>query len=580
MFNKDYMIIDGMKIELEGEKNILQVIRKAGVDLPTFCYHSDLSTYGACRMCIVENKWGGLDAACSTPPKNGMEIKTNTPRLIRYRKNILKMLLTSHCRECTTCPKSMDCTLQNLARRFGITQLKFSDNENVPALEEHIDNSSSSIFRDQSKCILCGDCVRVCSETQHVGCIDFADRGYDLKVTTAFNMPISETECVNCGQCAAACPTGAITIKDCTLKVWDAVHDPTKRVIAQIAPAVRFAIGEEFGLEEGTNAMPYIVAALRRIGFDEVYDTSFSADMTVIEETNEFLKKLETPEELPLFTSCCPAWVKYVENKRPEFLKNISSCKSPQQMFGAIYKQHARYEEPDDEREVVVVSIMPCTAKKQEARRPEFMVGGVTDVDRVITTQELANMIWEAGLDLKTLEPEGTDMPFGMYSGAGLIFGVTGGVTEAVIRKVMADKSRIAMDNLKFIGVRGMEGIKEFDLPIGDGEKVLKIAVCSGLANADKLLDKIESGEMHYDFIEVMACPGGCVHGGGQPYHHASYDKSKRAEGVYKMDRRTRVKHSDANPIIAGVYENVIKGDAHKLLHVHYEQPHIPHYTK
>lgn len=562
-----YMIINNQRVPFTDEKNVLDVVRKAGIEIPTFCYNSELSTYGACRMCIVEDERGKIITSCSEVPKDGMKIKTHTPKLMKHRRYILKLILASHCRECTTCAKSEDCVLKEMANRFGIREVKFDKSEKAWKDEFEIDRSSPSIVRDQNKCINCGDCVRMCSEKQNVGAIDFAQRGWELMVSPAFDMPISETECVNCGQCAAVCPTAAITIKDDTEDVWEAIYDENKRVVVQVAPAVRVAFGEEFDMPEGENVMPLLVAAMRKVGFDEIYDTSFSADLTVVEETHEFLDKLEAGgKELPLFTSCCPAWIKYVENKRPEIMKHVSTCKSPQQMFGSVFKERAKKE--DDSREVVVVSVMPCTAKKGEAKRDEFQKDGVQEVDYVITTQELSNMIYEAGIDFNTLEPEAHDMPFGMYSGAGLIFGVTGGVTEAVIRKVMEDKSNAAFDNVRFIGVRGLEGVKKFELPISD--TTLKIAVVSGLKNADVLIDKILSGEEEFHFVEVMACPNGCVNGGGQPYSH-QFDKPERAKGLYSADKQTNIRHSDANPVIQNTYENIIGDKSHELLHVHYK---------
>lgn len=417
-----FMIINGETVPFTDEKNILDVIRKAGIEIPTFCYYSELSVYGACRMCIVEDNWGNVIASCSTPPKDKMEVRTNTPKLNKHRKTILRMLLASHCRECTTCPKSGNCKLQSIAKRFGIDEVRFDKTEKAYKDEYQIDDSSLAILRNPNKCILCGDCVRMCSETQNVGAIDFALRGYEMMVSPAFDMPISETECVSCGQCAAVCPTGAITIKNDVPSVWDAIYDKEKRVVAQVAPAVRVGLGELFGYQNSENVMPLIIAALRKLGFDEVYDTSFTADLTVIEETNEFLSKLEKGEKLPLFTSCCPAWVKYVEEKHPELMPQVSTCRSPQQMFGSLVKAYFKEKYPDDHRETFVVSIMPCTAKKMEAHRPEFITDGHYDVDAVISTEGLADMITEAGIVFKELEPEAHDLPFGMYSGGGLIF--------------------------------------------------------------------------------------------------------------------------------------------------------------
>lgn len=566
-----FMMINGERVPFTNEKNILDVVRKAGIDLPTLCYYSELSVYGACRMCIVEDHRGSIHASCSTPPKNGMEIWTNTPTLQKHRRTLLRLLLASHCRECTTCSKNGNCKLQDLSKRFGIDEVRFDKSEKAFKDEYKIDDSSPSITRNPNKCIHCGDCVRMCSETQNVGAIDFALRGYNLMVCPAFDMPLAETECVNCGQCSAVCPTGAIIIKNDVPAVWKAIHDKKKRVVAQVAPAVRVALGEAFGMKEGENVMPLIVAAMRKIGFDEVYDTSFAADLTVIEETNEFLHKLENGNDLPLFTSCCPAWVKYVENKHPELMSQVSTCKSPQQMFGSLMKAYWKESNPEDDRETVVVSVMPCTAKKAEAGREELKTDGISDVDIVLTTEGLADMIYESGIVFKDLEPEAMDMPFGMYSGAGLIFGVSGGVTEAVIRKVIQDKSHTSINNIKFCGARGLEGTKEFELPLEDGETVLKIAVVSGLGNAEKLIQKIKSKEAFYHFVEVMACPGGCIAGAGQPF--GLTDKKKlRAKALYASDKQTQLRHADENPMISSLYEGILKDRSHELLHVHYHK--------
>lgn len=508
MDTKKYMMIDGLPVEIEDEKNILEVIRKAGIKLPTFCYYSELSIYGACRMCMVENKWGGLDAACSTPPKEGMEIWTNTGRLRKYRKMILELLLADHCRDCTTCNNNGKCKLQDLAMRFNIEGVRFPNGAETPRRDE----SSLCITRDHNKCILCGDCVRMCNEIQQVGAIDFAGRGSKMTISTVFDIPISESVCVGCGQCAAVCPTGAIVIKNDSARVWKALDEKETRVSVQIAPAVRVALGKELGIGDGENAMGLIVAALRRMGFNEVFDTSTGADLTVLEESAEFLARLGKGEhEMPLFTSCCPAWVSYAEKNEPEVVKNLSTCRSPMQMFAAVIKEHHKH----SPRKHVHVAVMPCTAKKAEAAREEFRGELGPDVDYVITTQELIQMIKESGIVFSELEPEAVDMPFGTMSGAGVIFGVTGGVTEAVLRRVISDKSAAALRTIAFKGVRGGEGIKVATVKYGDRE--LKIAVVSGLGNAHELIKRIKEGE-HYDFVEVMACPGGCVCGAGQPF--------------------------------------------------------------
>lgn len=566
MTDKKHMIIDGQIVYFDDEQNILAVIRRAGIDLPTFCYYSELSIYGACRMCVVEDEWGGVIASCSTPPRDKMKIKTNTPQLFRYRKMILELLLASHCRDCTTCAKNGKCRLQELALRFGIDSVRFDNTKK----EAEVDDSALSIIRDASKCILCGDCVRMCSEIQNVGAIDFAHRGSDMTVSTAFNKPLSETNCVNCGQCASVCPTGAIVIRNCTQKFWDALYDDTKRVVVQFAPAVRVALGDEFGLEPGTNVAGKIVGALRKMGVDEVYDTTMGADLTVMEESKEFVKKYKAGARLPLFTSCCPAWVKYAENMHPELVAQVSSCKSPMQIFSAVIKEHFKQVQEVDGKDTVVFAIMPCTAKKDEQVRPEFIHGdGGRDTDGVITTQEFASILKQAGIVFEDVEPEAADMPFGITSGAGVIFGVTGGVAEAVIRRVVDDKSNTMLHNIAYTGVRGMEGIKEASIPYGEGR--VKIAVVNGLANAEKLIEKIEVGDAEYDFVEVMACPGGCIAGAGQPFT-LKQGKEDRAKGLYDADKLSQVKRSEENPVMMALYSGILKNKTHELLHVDYNK--------
>lgn len=557
----EFMLIDGMPVEIENEKNILELIRKVGIELPTFCYYSELSVYGACRLCVVENKWGSIEASCSTPPKVGMEIYTNTPRLRTYRKMILELILSNHCKDCTPCEKSGDCKLQMLAKRFGIQDIRFDNTSHkVP-----LDTSSDAIIRDESKCILCGDCVRMCDEVQNVGVIDFVHRGSHMRISTAFHKPIGTQECVGCGQCAAVCPTGAIVIKNETQKVWEALSDPNIKVIAQIAPAVRVGIDHSLGQHNGQNVMGKVVVALRRMGFDEVFDTSTGADLTVIEESNELIKRLEVGEPLPLFTSCCPAWVKYAENKHPKLLNHISTCRSPMEMFGSVLKEYYRH----SRRKVMVVAIMPCTAKKMEAKREEFKKDEIPYVDYVLTTKEMIQMIQESGIVFKELDPEAVDMPFGVTSGAGVIFGVTGGVTEAVIRRLSDDKSISAMRAIAFKGVRGMEGVKEAEVAFGD--KILKVAIVSGLANAEALIGTMDRREKQYDFVEVMACPTGCVGGAGQPFGKID-TKAIRGQGLYEADRLSSIKRSEENPTIMSLYSGLLKGRVHELLHVSYTE--------
>lgn len=560
-----YMIIDGLRAEFTDEKNILQVIRNVGINIPTFCYYTDLSIYGACRMCVVEDERGGIIASCSTPPKDKMVIRTNTPKLHHHRKMILELLLASHCRDCTVCEKNQKCQLQFLARRFGLTNIRFQNNR--PRYE--IDDSSPSIVRDMNKCILCGDCVRMCNEIQHVGAIDFIRRGSEMQVSPAFNRKLSETECVACGQCAAVCPTGAIIIKRDIKRVWKALYDPKKRVIAQVAPAVRVALGEEFGMKPGENSIYQIYTALHMLGFDLAFDTSVSADMTIIEETNELAEILASGEErkYPLFTSCCPAWVRFVETRHPNLLPYVSTSKSPMEMFGAVLKE---YYKPSDEEcglETFNVAIMPCTAKKMEASREEFIRDGSPDIDAVITTKELASMIRELGIQFPELEPTAPDMPFSIRSGGGVIFGASGGVMEAALRRV-AERTNGALQEIQYSGVRGIEGIKKFSIDIGG--RTISAAVVSGLGHADELIALIESGAERFDFVEVMACPTGCIGGAGQPEGFLE-DKKKRGAGLYTADRSALVKRSDENPVVLGLYEHgLLKDRAHELLHVHY----------
>lgn len=555
-----YLTVNNQKIAFDDEKNLLSVIRKAGINLPTFCYHSELSTYGACRLCVVEDDRGRVFASCSEVPRDGMVIYTNTPKLQHHRKMILELLLASHCRECTTCHTNGECQLQKLAQQLGVSYIRFSNTkEQVP-----IDESSDCIVIDANKCILCGDCVRTCDEIQGMGILEFAYRGSNMRVMPAFNRKMSETDCVGCGQCRVACPTGAITIKQNFRPVWEALADPSIRVVAQVAPAVRVAIGDKFGIPKGKNSIGRLAAALRRIGFDEIYDTNFGADLTVIEESKEFVERLTKGENLPLFTSCCPAWVKFCEQKHPNLVKHISSCRSPQQMFGAILKEEAR-ENKKDTRKTVIISIMPCTAKKAEILRPEHFTDGEQNVDYVLTTTEVTRMIKEAGIDLEEMPSEALDMPFGLASGAGAIFGVTGGVTEAVIRNLVGSNRMEDLEEIAFTGVRGLHGTKEAVIDYQGRE--VRIAIVNGLRNADNLLKKMESGEVQYDFVEVMACKRGCISGGGQPLPIGSRTKQARFEGIYNIDRAAQIKLSKENPIVRTAYEGILKGKEHKLLH-------------
>lgn len=555
------MTIDGRKVEFTDEKNVLSVIRKAGISLPTLCYHSEVSTFGACRLCTVEDDRGRTFASCSEEPRDGMVIYTNTGRIKKHRKLIVELLLAAHCRDCTTCVKSGECVLQELAHRLGVTHVRFQNTRE----ERPLDTSSPSIVRDPNKCILCGDCVRACEEIQGIGALGFAFRGTDAMVMPAFNRNIAETDCVNCGQCRVYCPTGAISIKTHMDEVWDALADPDTRVVAQIAPAVRVAVGDAFGMPKGRSVMGKIVTVLHRMGFDEVYDTSFSADLTVMEESEEFEERLSTGENLPLLTSCCPAWVKFVHDQYPEFVENISSCRSPQGMFSAVVKEYYRQPQNAAGKKTVMVAIMPCTAKKMEAIRPNSFTKGKQDTDIVITTTELIRMIRNSGIEFSTLDPEACDMPFGLGSGGGVIFGVTGGVTEAVLRRMVGEHNKESLDEIAQCGVRGEEGIKE--LTLNHGGMDLNICIVSGLANARKVMDRVKSGEAKYHLIEVMACRRGCIMGGGQPPWAGDRTKLARQKGIYNADNIAIIKKSDENPLIAPLYDGLLKGKVHQILH-------------
>ncbi len=556
--------IDGRKVEFTDEKNLLTVIRKAGIDIPTLCYHSELSTFGACRLCTVEDDRGRTFASCSEEPRDGMVIYTNTGKLKKYRKLIIELLLASHCRDCTTCVKSGDCNLQTLAHRFGVTSVRYSNYRE----QKPLDFSSPSIVRDPNKCILCGNCVRVCNELQGVGALDFAFRGSEAMVMPAFDKEIAATDCVNCGQCQIFCPTGAISIRHNREAVWEALADPDVRVVAQVAPAVRVAVGSAFGLPKGKSVMGKIVNVLHRIGFDEVYDTTFSADMTIMEESAEFLNRLKTGEKLPLLTSCCPAWVKFVGDQFPEYKEHVSTCRSPQGMMSAVTKEWFRDPANNPEgKKTVMVSFMPCTAKKMEAKRSNSFTHGEQDTDYVITTTELIDMIRMTGIEFAELEPESSDIPFGFGSGGGVIFGVTGGVTEAVIRRLVPGHDKETLEAIAECGVRDGGFIREFSIPYEGID--LNICVVSGLANARAVMEQVKSGEKHYHLIEVMACRRGCIMGGGQPRLAGDRTKAARTEGIYRADNVAVIKKSDENPMIMSLYEGFLKGKEHELLHNH-----------
>lgn len=562
-----YITIDGVKTPINDNKNLLEVIRASGVDLPTFCYNSELSVYGACRMCIVEIEGRGLQASCSTPPEDGMIVHTSTAATMRIRKMALELLLSNHHGKCQTCDKNMRCRLQELAEKLGVKSVRFDETHEILPIE----TSNQSLVRDPNKCILCGDCVRMCKEIQGIGVLDFAGRGSDVQVTPAFKKDLKDVECVFCGQCATVCPTGALTIKSRIDDVWKAIHDPNITVAVQIAPAVRAAIALEYGISGGEHAMGKVVTALRRIGFNKVYDTSFTADLTTVEEATEFLGRVADGKKLPQFTSCCPAWVKYAEQFYPDYLQNLSTCKSPQQMFGSLAKKYITEKMGITRENLYMVSVMPCTAKKFEAQRPEFQVDGNPDVDVVLTSQELIRMIDQAGLKLADLPPDSMDLPFGFKTGAGIIFGASGGVAEAALRLAVAGTESEGKA-IEFRAVRGLEGIKEASIELGG--KTLNFAIVSGLANAREVIEKIKSGEASYDLVEIMACRGGCIGGGGQPLPNDMEAREKRKDIIYDCDAVQSLHNAADNPYVKETYATFLQKPnsaiAHKLLHTTY----------
>ena len=572
------LTVNGCEVEFTNERNLLEVIRKAGIDIPTFCYVSELSVYGACRMCLceVEDKTGRktIMAACSTAPAEGMKIVTETAQIRKMRKVAVELLLANHARDCQTCNRNMNCSLQALANKMGVDTVRYARAEKTAP----IDDSSVSIVRDPNKCILCGNCVRACRELQGVGAIDFEKRGSNAVVAPAFGGKMADSTCVNCGQCAAVCPTGAITVKQNISEVWDALYDSSKTVAVQIAPSVRMALGEEFGLPPGTNVEGKMVAALRLMGFKHVYDTDFSADMTIWEEATEFKNRVLNGGVLPMFTSCCPAWIKYAETFHPEILPNVSTCRSPQAMFGSVCKKVLPKQLGCEQKDLFLVSIMPCTAKKFEAKLEKFQEeDGTPEVDVVITTSELATMIRSMGIDLARLEPADFDLPLGFGTSAGLIFGASGGVMEAALRYAAEDLTGEKLKDINFTAVRGMDELKTASVTLNVNGKPLevKVAVVYGLAKAGEVIEKIKSGELDVHFVEVMACPGGCISGGGQPIGATRAKRAARQAGTYKSDAEAKYQKSQDNFEVAKCYEESIGGgpnshEAHHMLHTCY----------
>ena len=573
------LYINGKECEFTDEPNLLEVIRKAGFDVPTFCYRPDLKPFGSCRMCVVEVEYPNgrvmVNSSCTMPPEAGIKVSTNTARVRKIRKTVLELLLANHDRECTTCDKSGNCDLQKYAEEYGIRQIRYPKLK--PEDMKTIDDMNPSIKRDPNKCILCGACVRACQEFQGHAVLGFANRGSKTVVQPLNGKKLSEVDCVFCGQCQAVCPTGALTIKTNTDEVWDVINDKNKKVVVQVAPAVRVAIGEMFNLPVGQNSIGKIYAALRKIGFDLIFDTNFSADLTILEEATEFVGRLTNGGVLPLFTSCCPAWVRYLETQHPDMLAHLSTCKSPQGMLSPVMKELLpKYHEGYTKENTVVVSIMPCTAKKYEARREQLMRDGKPETDYVLTTKEFGRMIKEAGIDFNELEEEKADSPFGEYSGAATIFGASGGVAEAAARTAYyyVTGENIADNDIKEMrGVDANSRSKTVELDI-KGTKV-GVRVVSTLVEAEKAIQEIKKGTANFQLLEVMACPGGCVNGGGQPTSCSNAKiKEKRAEGLYTEDKNLPVRRSHENPDIIKLYENDLEKPgshkAHELLHTTY----------
>jgi len=567
------LTIDGVKVQVPAGSTVLEAARAANIQIPTLCYLKDVNQIGACRMCLVDVGARALAAACVMPAAEGMVVKTNTPAIREARKVNLELLLSNHDRKCLTCVRSKNCELQTLAEELGIDDLRFEG-----AKSEHpIDASSASIVRDPAKCIQCRRCVAVCHNVQKIGVIGTVGRGFNTVIAPAWGDQLGEVSCINCGQCIMACPVGALKEKDSTADVWKALGDPTKHVVVQPAPAVRVALGEEFGMPMGTRVTGKMAAALRRMGFDKIFDTNYGADVTIMEEGTELLGRIQNGGILPMITSCSPGWIKYIEHYYPEFLPNLSSCKSPHEMLGALIKSYYAEKNNIDPKDIYVVSVMPCVAKKFEAKRPELSVNGLADVDAVITTRELARMIKEAGIDFVNLPDEDFDPMLGESTGAAAIFGATGGVMEAALRTVADILEGKDLDAIEYTAVRGIEGIKEATVNVAG--KDIKIAVVNGTGNAQKLMEKIKAGEADYTFIEVMGCPGGCVTGGGQPIVPARVSmvcdpKVVRAKAIYEEDAGMKERKSHKNASVKKLYDEYLgepnSHKAHELLHTHY----------
>ncbi len=549
-------------------ETVLTVSEREGIRIPTLCHLKGFSPTGSCRVCVVEvEDQRNLVPSCAFPVYEGMKVWTNSPKVRRARKTIVELLLVNHPQDCLVCVRNGNCELQSLSAQYGVRDYRYVGERR----QNKKDIASPSIERDPNKCILCGRCVRVCHETQNVGAIDFAKRGFSSYVTPSMDSSLNTSPCVYCGQCVVVCPVGALTEKSHEKIVWEAINDPDKVVIAQTAPAVRAALGEEFGLEPGTVVTGKMTASLRRLGVDKVFDTNFGADLTIIEEATELIHRIQNDQPLPMLTSCSPGWIKYVETKYPDLLENVSTCKSPQEMTGAVIKSYYADKLGIDPASIFVVSIMPCTAKKFESQRPE-LGDRYPDVDAVLTTREMARMIRNSGLDFNKLPDDHFDDPMGESTGAAVIFGATGGVMEAALRTAYHYLTQREMKDIEFAPIRGLNGVKEATVDI-DGTEI-RVAAVSGLHNIDTFLDDIREGKSNYHFIEVMACPGGCINGGGQPLPADPEKAKKRANALYEIDRSQPKRSSHHNESIQRLYEEFLGEPnghkSHELLHTHY----------
>lgn len=569
------LFINGKEVEYTTEPNLLEVIRKAGFNVPTFCYRPDLTPFGACRMCVVEIEYPNgrtiINSSCTMPPEANIKVLTNTARTRRIRKTVLELLLANHDRSCLTCERSGSCELQKYSEEYGLKTLTYEkEAEDKMGI---IDDTNPAIVRDPNKCILCGACVRACAEHQGHSVLGFANRGCNTVVQPMGGKHLDEVDCVFCGQCVAVCPTGALTIKNDVEKVWAEITNPEKKVVAQIAPAVRVALGEMFGLKPGENTIKLINAALKAIGFDLVFDTNFSADLTIMEEGTEFLSRLKENKNLPIFTSCCPAWVTYVEKTHPDMISHLSTCKSPQGMLASVIRKFVPEKFNIAPEKLVSVSIMPCTAKKTDTTRPQLSTEGRPDVDYVLTTQELGKMIKSAGIKLDELEPIEADFPFGEFTGAGTIFGTSGGVAEAAARTAYELATGKTLQDVDIKTMRGLDKSKITELDL-NGTKI-KVKVVSTLKEAEKCIQEVKEGKADYQMLEVMACPGGCINGGGQPLScNDSHIKEERSKGLYADDKTCTFRKSHENPAIKKIYEDYFgepnSHKAHEMLHTSY----------